>query len=467
MTNRWTPRVSELLAALILSALASYFLGLMTPHYVGKNASLVAKLESARRAKFDSRAGTLQWVEGAESRSSNEMRLGAIEQQDNGSIEFQFFSTDREFTRFPIGSWWTWSDGNLEPSPRGAMVILSGGSCLAARSVEWNGTDCILQTRWADNLKIPCSLAIGIVPQPRFDLAQRLEQVARLNENALPKTRVWLPSGDWIEGELDSFSLSENQPLEAGASEATLSVATDDRTIVLEWEQVELVSFARAAEAEAASDEVTRENRWLQLSLTDGSILQLTNFEVDSQTSTIRCEIDPALKLEFAIDKLVSQVSSIRSRDRQTSSLLMQSPLQSGRVPLFAAIEPSPASNAAIETRSTIAISEGRWVGEALSMEATSSSIYTVPQGSKTLSGWLAVPDSGNSSNVVAQVFVMDAAGSWKPQASFALTLEPSAAPAWFTVDVQDAKAVAINASQPEPFPPSVKLLWLDLRWSD
>lgn len=412
------------------------------------------------------RSGTLVVVREERAEVISPAPLNSVGVDELLNLRFEFQEASGQTVLATSSQRWFWSDGVLEPAPRGILVMLVGGNSLVAQSLRMSASECSMQTRNFGECVVPRSAVIGVLLQPRFELRRRLQQLERLDDRPNEVARVWLTGGDWIDGSIRELSLlpvSGSQPSEP----RPLTIETGNRTVVLEPNQVELIGFASPDSAETLANESdVLEAPYLEMGTSDGSWLRIRRIEGGSTDTSLKFVLAPETNVVMELERLKSALTLIRCTGRGQESGLLAEPEQAGHVPLLgSATEPSQARKPEWWSRGACQVA-GRWSADSLTLLATSTLIYKVPDSADHLDGWLAIPDQGNASPVVAQVFVMNASGEWQQQAALSETLAPSDAPRWFQVDVQGAQAIAINVSQPEALPPAVRLHWLDLRWS-
>lgn len=354
-------------------------------------------------------------------------------------------------TTFPVGGFISW--GKLTVLPRASLVLLTDGSMLAGQVSSLDADNLLLTSRLWGKVVVPRKVVSGWLFAPQAGGRGRAMQCDRLAEKR-PRDRVWLVSGDWLDGGWQNITSPEIEPQTVG-----VQMANAGESLQVPLGRIWGISLGKSAEFESAN----RGTAPWTLAFEDGSLLRVRSWAVENDRW--EAELLSGLALpspDIPADQLIQRIRGIRTTPATAFDLLGATPLQEGQQGWLQADWQStgrrrPEGGAFQVSGEVFRLGRGVLGGSTL--------VYACPKTVGALRFRVGMDDSSPVKEIGIKIFIADASGKWQAEPIWETGLVRGRPPIGQTlrIDALEVSRIAINTQASEDLGPAARVDWLEL----
>ncbi|MEC7446708.1 MAG: hypothetical protein VX500_10350 [Planctomycetota bacterium] len=354
-------------------------------------------------------------------------------------------------TTFAVGGFISW--GSLTVLPRESLVLLADGSMLAGQVSFLDADKLRLTSRLWGVVAVPRRIVSGWLVAPQAGGRGRALQCDRLAEQR-SQDRVWLVSGDWLDGDFQHITSPEKPPQTVG-----VQLTQAGETLQVPLGRIWGISFGKPDEFKSSN----RGSAPWTLAFEDGSLLRVRSWAVNNE----RWEAELMSGLEIPstsipADQLIHRIRGIRTTPATAIDLLEATPLQEGQQGWLQADWQSkggrrPEGGAFQVSGEVFRLGRGVLGGSTL--------VYVHPQTADALRLRVGMDDSSPVEEIGIKIFIADANGKWQAQPIWETKLVRGRPPVGQTlrIDAVEVSRIAINTQASEDLGPAARVDWLEL----
>ena len=354
-------------------------------------------------------------------------------------------------TTFAVGGFISW--GSLTVLPRESLLLLADGSMLAGQVSFLDADKLRLTSRLWGVVAVPRRIVSGWLVAPQAGGRGRALQCDRLAEQR-SQDRVWLVSGDWLDGDFQHITSPEKPPQTVG-----VQLTKAGETLQVPLGRIWGISFGKPDEFKSSN----RGSAPWTLAFEDGSLLRVRSWAVNNE----RWEAELMSGLEIPstsipADQLIHRIRGIRTTPATAIDLLEATPLQEGQQGWLQAHWQSkrgrrPEGGAFQVSGEVFRLGRGVLGGSTL--------VYVHPQTANTLRLRVGMDDSSPVEEIGIKIFIADASGKWQAQPIWETKLVRGRPPVGQTlrIDAVEVSRIAINTQASEDLGPAARVDWLEL----
>lgn len=354
-------------------------------------------------------------------------------------------------TTFAVGGFISW--GSLTVLPRESMLLLADGSMLAGQVSFLDADKLRLTSRLWGVVAVPRRIVSGWLVAPQAGGRGRALQCDRLAEQR-SQDRVWLVSGDWLDGDFQHITSPEKPPQTVG-----VQLTKAGETLQVPLGRIWGISFGKPDEFKSSN----RGSAPWTLAFEDGSLLRVRSWAVNNE----RWEAELMSGLEIPstsipADQLIHRIRGIRTTPATAIDLLEATPLQEGQQGWLQADWQSkggrrPEGGAFQVSGEVFRLGRGVLGGSTL--------VYVHPQTADALRLRVGMDDSSPVEEIGIKIFIADASGKWQAQPIWETKLVRGRPPVGQTlrIDAVEVSRIAINTQASEDLGPAARVDWLEL----
>ncbi|MEC7979046.1 MAG: hypothetical protein VX189_08945, partial [Planctomycetota bacterium] len=305
-------------------------------------------------------------------------------------------------TTFAVGGFISW--GSLTVLPRESLLLLADGSMLAGQVSFLDADKLRLTSRLWGVVAVPRRIVSGWLVAPQAGGRGRALQCDRLAEQR-SQDRVWLVSGDWLDGDFQHITSREKPPQTVG-----VQLTKAGETLQVPLGRIWGISFGKPDEFKSSN----RGSAPWTLAFEDGSLLRVRSWAVNNE----RWEAELMSGLEIPstsipADQLIHRIRGIRTTPATAIDLLEATPLQEGQQGWLQADWQSkggrrPEGGAFQVSGEVFRLGRGVLGGSTL--------VYVHPQTADALRLRVGMDDSSPVEEIGIKIFTADASGKWQAQ---------------------------------------------------
>ncbi|MDP7378781.1 MAG: hypothetical protein QF516_11825, partial [Pirellulaceae bacterium] len=300
---------------------------------------------------------------------------------------------------------------------------------------------------------VPRRIVSGWLVAPQAGGRGRALQCDRLAEQR-SQDRVWLVSGDWLDGDFHHITSPEKPPQTVG-----VQLTKAGETLQVPLGRIWGISFGKPDEFKSSN----RGSAPWTLAFEDGSLLRVRSWAVNNDRWEAKLMSGLAMPSPaIPSDQLIHRIRGIRTTPATAIDLLEATPLQEGQQGWLQADWQSkggrrPEGGAFQVSGEVFRLGRGVLGGSTL--------VYVHPQTADALRLRVGMDDSSPVEEIGIKIFIADASGKWQAQPIWETKLVRGRPPVGQTlrIDAVEVSRIAINTQASEDLGPAARVDWLEL----